>query len=355
MTEKLRLYLEKVIARMNLDDAQRENVEREFTGHVEEAVTGAMRQGHTRSDAEAQAMRVFGEPSVIARQFGLARGYGWLLFERCALGLVACTFVFIMYDNESVAFRVSYAAFLVALVMGVSLWRKVEVNGVLRVRCCFRRTRKIAFDSIADVRFVKGHICGARKIRIETHDRQKAFFFGKIPQCAMRRSGVDGARPSGRSAGGDDLFPRKGLPDSAGKPLAQGPRDSALGRRPCRLRADGRAALESARFQRGIDRRVDPDADCFLVSGRFVGQPGKKGCEPSDRRRVYSGCQPLCGFGPRLFVIGPMVLHAHSRSLRFRPGRFVVALDPKGLIDGNPCPGAGAGGCTKVYSVGALG
>ena len=159
MTKKLDLYLEKIIAKMNLDDAQRESVEREFRAHLEEAIREGTEKGLTQNQAETEAMLSFGQPSVIARQFGVTHGYAWFVFERFCVS-------FILYLLLKGIFPRIIAAPLGILFFVSIIWNKIEVNGTLHIRRLFRRSLNIPFEDIKNVVFEKGHLWGKRRLRL---------------------------------------------------------------------------------------------------------------------------------------------------------------------------------------------
>jgi len=159
VTKKLDLYLEKIIAKMNLDDAQRESVEREFRAHLEEAIREGTEKGLTQNQAETEAMLSFGQPSVIARQFGVTHGYAWFVFERFCVS-------FILYLLLKGIFPRIIAAPLGILFFVSIIWNKIEVNGTLHIRRLFRRSLNIPFEDIKNVVFEKGHLWGKRRLRL---------------------------------------------------------------------------------------------------------------------------------------------------------------------------------------------
>lgn len=174
MSAFVELYVEKLLARMNLDDAQRVDVEREFRAHLDEAIERAVREGGLPLDeAEHHALIAFGEPSFIARQFGLLNGHSWFVFER-----VAAMAALILFFGLLAALQWYLAVFLFILPgalygLGEALWNRVEVNGVLRIHQFFRRTRVIPFDTIRAVRFQKGQVFARTRVVLE-YDGGKA-------------------------------------------------------------------------------------------------------------------------------------------------------------------------------------
>ena len=158
VSKKLDLYLEKVIAKMNLDEAQRLDVEREFRAHLDEAIREGMNKGLTEDQAETEAILAFGQPSLIARQFGVSHGYGWFVFERICFSYVLYVVLKIYSESRLLAISISL------LFLYRCLWNKIEINGTLHIRRLFRRTINIPFEQIKRVTFEKGHLWGRRRL-----------------------------------------------------------------------------------------------------------------------------------------------------------------------------------------------
>ena len=167
MSTLIDLYLENVLSRMVVDDAQRAAIEKELRSHLEEAAATAQTKGLSREDAEREAVLAFGQLSIIARQFGFWRGAGWFYFERIAAGF------FIWYFGRLLVSRWiegTYVPIVFALIIGVwifrSLYERIEVNGGLKVYLFPFRTFLIPFDGIERVSFEKGHILGWRNLLV---------------------------------------------------------------------------------------------------------------------------------------------------------------------------------------------
>jgi len=173
MSARLDLYIEKLIDKMNLDDVQRVDVEREVRSHLEEAIETGVAQGLSIEDSETEALVAFGQPGFLAKQFGSVWGTGWLLFERSMITLVLFAFLILLLgmprNDTSQAekiFVIFFYSTLILLACYGSLWSKVEVNGSLRIRRFLRSTLSIGFDQIRDVSFVGGHVLGKRDVSL---------------------------------------------------------------------------------------------------------------------------------------------------------------------------------------------
>lgn len=176
MSGLLDLYLEKLTAKMNLDEVQRAKVEKELRTHLEEAVQKRIQSGLSPETAEKEAIGAFGQPSLIARQFGIVSGTGWLIFERCALAgiwmlpILLNVFPFFKRTTPTEHFDPLTALCIGLIVLGLiiasSLWPMIEVNGSLRIRRFLRRSLSIPFEKIRRVSFQKGHFFGKRRIEV---------------------------------------------------------------------------------------------------------------------------------------------------------------------------------------------
>lgn len=176
MNDRVDLYVEKLVAKMNLDDAQHDQVAMELRSHLEEAIETAVAAGSARDQAETEALLRFGQPSVIARHFGVLHGTVWLAFEYLAIGLL----VYFWFAWQARKGLSPLAANLLALgaaatLPSLGLWRNVIVNGSLRIRRVLRPTVVIPFDAIESVSFEKGHLFGARRIVVK-HAKGRAVF-----------------------------------------------------------------------------------------------------------------------------------------------------------------------------------
>lgn len=183
MSSLIDLYLEKLLARMVVDDAQRAEIEKELRSHLEEAVAQAEQKGLPHEQAAREAVLAFGQPSVVARQFGIWWGRGWFYFERIALAIltwqVVRVFVGIHLDAYlGPTFSELAVVALVGLICANSLWNRVEVNGGMIVRRSFRPSVTIPFDRIERVSFQRGHIVGRRNIVIRCDGKQVLFDTG---------------------------------------------------------------------------------------------------------------------------------------------------------------------------------
>lgn len=180
MSLKINLFIEKIIARMNLDDVQRIEVEQEIKSHLDEAVEQQLRNGLTPEQAEFEAILAFGQPSVIARQFGILQGTGWMFFEWFAkaipLYIFLCFFSKPLLAREPVFASFPYAStmnyvfmlLLTCIFICRTEWNRVKINGSLQIFRFFQRNISIPFDSIKEIRFTEErlHLFGARKITI---------------------------------------------------------------------------------------------------------------------------------------------------------------------------------------------
>jgi hypothetical protein len=133
MSAKLDLYIEKLVEKMNLDEVQRVEVEKEIRGHLDEAISKGIRAGLSEEEAEKEALLAFGEPSFLGRQFGIVSGYGWWVFEICASSLVTAAFAVWTAVTFNVPFYLAVIIGVFAFVMSVisQLRLRVEVNGTL--------------------------------------------------------------------------------------------------------------------------------------------------------------------------------------------------------------------------------
>ncbi len=176
MSGLLDLYLEKLTAKMNLDEEQRAKVEKELRSHLEEAVQRQVSSGRPLEDAEKEAIAAFGQPSLIARQFGIISGTGWLIFERCAYALFVMfpfSLNLALYHNSKNAIHQQESMnsgwlvlFVLVMVILGSFWSRIAVNGTLRIRRILRRTLSIPFEKIQKISFEKGHLFGKHGILV---------------------------------------------------------------------------------------------------------------------------------------------------------------------------------------------
>ncbi|MBN1901992.1 hypothetical protein JW926_11775 [Candidatus Sumerlaeota bacterium] len=204
MSKKLDLYLEKIIAKMNLDDAQREGVEREFRAHLEEAVREGVEKGLTEDEAETEAMLAFGQPSVIARQFGITHGYGWFVFERICFSFVIYLILSLFSKNRIFGIIISI------LFLARYLWNKIEINGTLRIRRIFRKTINIPFERIKRVTFEKGHLWGTRRIML-FYSEKKASLSPRLRNFRCAALALDVLCPDALESGVREFFKRISL------------------------------------------------------------------------------------------------------------------------------------------------
>lgn len=151
------LYIEKLLAKMVVDDDQRAAIEREIRSHLEEAAAAAVEKGLTPEQAEREAVLAFGQPSVVARQFGFWRGAGWLLFERAAFAVLVYLVVWRLLDWWPVAT-------VMMIVMFATLWKRIELKNGLVIHRPFRRQLRIPFDSIENIKLERAHLLGFRRI-----------------------------------------------------------------------------------------------------------------------------------------------------------------------------------------------
>jgi hypothetical protein len=181
MSETLDLYLEKLIAKMNLDEEQRLEVEKEIRSHLEEAIQKRIDAGFLYEDAEREALLNFGQPSVLARQFGVLSGQGWFVFERLALALsLFAVPMFAAYFRLGEFLIEGLPWFLPGLLYGTllavpvisTLWIYLEVNGSLRIHQPIKKDLIIPFESVNSIEFQKGHLIGRRKISIKWDDQE---------------------------------------------------------------------------------------------------------------------------------------------------------------------------------------
>ncbi|MCB9770660.1 MAG: hypothetical protein H6752_20865 [Candidatus Omnitrophica bacterium] len=177
MSETLDLYLEKLIAKMNLDEEQRVEVEKEIRSHLEEAIQKRIEAGLPPEEAEKEALLQFGQPSVLARQFGVLSGTGWLVVERLtlAISLAAMVALFFLHfpfgpgQDAEVPWFIPIGFYCVLFCWPVifSIWKYIEVNGVIRIHQPLKKSINIPFDSIESVEFQKGHLFGKKNLLVK--------------------------------------------------------------------------------------------------------------------------------------------------------------------------------------------
>jgi len=166
---RLDLYIEKLISKMNLEAEEADEVAREVRSHLEEAIDKAVAAGARSEDAEAEALLRFGQPSVLARQFGVVSGKGWFYFERISAAVLIFYAARLVISSDIGIYSWYLAAAMALLYFAYTTWERIEVNGTLRIYRFLRPTLSIPFENIRRVRFQKGHAIGARYLVIE-HD-----------------------------------------------------------------------------------------------------------------------------------------------------------------------------------------
>ncbi len=144
-------YVLSILSRMEVDDAQRREIEKELRSHLEEAIGRGMARGLSRERAEEEAMIAFGEPTRLARLFGRKGGLGWLCFERISFGLLLTLFCWIATDHWA-AFGL-WGVLIWYFLIKHGLYNRVEVNGGLLIRRLGRRPLKIPFTAITKIFF----------------------------------------------------------------------------------------------------------------------------------------------------------------------------------------------------------
>jgi hypothetical protein len=169
MSERLDLYVEKILSRIVVDDAQRREIEHEIREHIRLAVAEAESRVLPTHLAEEEAMRLFGEPSFLARHFKANAGMGWFIFERASLSILFGLLPLAIALSNGMSFdRVRMSLpFIVGMPLMTllgSFWPRVEVNGGLLVRQLPFVSRRFAFDEIRKVAFEKSHLFGGRRI-----------------------------------------------------------------------------------------------------------------------------------------------------------------------------------------------
>ena len=163
-------YIESILSRMVVDDAQRVEIGKELRSHLEDAINDGISKGLTREEAEKEAMLQFGQPSFLARQFGIVNGRFWYYFEHIACVLFVSTcFLFLMsFQNDFSPLRGLGLMALIWFVWITAIFKSVEVNGGLFFKRLFRKSRHIPFGTIIRVRFQKSQILRRKNIVIET-------------------------------------------------------------------------------------------------------------------------------------------------------------------------------------------
>lgn len=206
MISRTDLYIEKLIAKMNLDDAQRVEVERELRAHLDEAVQSGAAAGLTEQQAEEEALLRFGQPSVLARQFGAVHGTGWLVFERLAAALLMYWALgrLVLPDSTPLWVKPCLQTVVAVVYFCAVVWNKVEVNGVLRVRRFLRPTVVIPFESIKSVSFPSGHVAGHRLVRIG-HASGHTTVSSRLPNFRCAALAIDALAPHALPPGVESL------------------------------------------------------------------------------------------------------------------------------------------------------
>lgn len=163
-------YIESILSRMVVDDAQRVEIGKELRSHLEDAINEGIAKGLTREDAEHEAMLQFGQPSFLARQFGIVSGRFWYYFERIACLLFVSTFLWLIMSIQSDFSPLGVLGLmaLIWFVWIVSIFKRVEVNGGLFFKRLFGKSRHIPFDTITKVRFQRSQVLRRKNIVIET-------------------------------------------------------------------------------------------------------------------------------------------------------------------------------------------
>jgi len=184
------LYIEKIAAYMNLDDAQRQDVVKELHNHLDEAIDQGVRDGMAREYAETVAMERFGDPTMLAGKFGTLQGKAWVLLEAAAYALLM--FAVFQWQLRKISNRpesitsthLAVAAVVFSLIaLTARLWNRVQVNGSLRIYRFLRRTQIIPFDSISNVSLDRFHLGGSRTIYIDHGSGQKATYSMSWPNA----------------------------------------------------------------------------------------------------------------------------------------------------------------------------
>ncbi len=185
LSNKVHLYVEKIITKMNLDEAQQNTVRAEFLDHIQEAVSHALSVGCCQSDAEAKAMQDFGEHSILAKQFGFTGNMAWRLFECLAIFLSTGVFIYFSFPYMTAFWGWSLQTQFIILSTYITLiityaipgnlylyWTDIQVNGKIQIRRIFRKQVLIEFNQIQKVCLVKGYWFRFHQIRLHYNDGQ---------------------------------------------------------------------------------------------------------------------------------------------------------------------------------------
>lgn len=168
MSDRLDLCVEKILSRMIIDDDQRRQIEAEIRDHLDELVAEARRRGLNEEDAEAEAVRQFGDSSTLTRAFNLPGSRWWVVFDNLVLaGMIASAFLIFPADPQWFLKFISIWLVYTVLILHQKLWPKVEINGGILIRPHFRRARHIEFSQLKHVRQERGHLFGAPNVIFE--------------------------------------------------------------------------------------------------------------------------------------------------------------------------------------------
>jgi hypothetical protein len=160
---KFEKYIVSIMARIEVDDTQRVEIERELRTHLEEAIADGVNKGYTREQAESEAMLAFGDSTHLAKMFGARTGFKWLLFERIIFALLLT--MALGDHNEPLSYLIWGP--IVCYFIFRRVYNRVLVNGGIEVRRLFRRRRKIEFADIESVSLGKFHLFGFRKLVVQ--------------------------------------------------------------------------------------------------------------------------------------------------------------------------------------------
>lgn len=175
MSKRLDLCVEKILARMIIDNDQRGKIEAELRDHLDELVAAARVRGLNEDDAEAEAIRQFGDSSALARAFNLPGGRFWVYFDSVILAGMLSFIWAMVPDPDHIPWSVKlFGAWLIfaLLVLWRKLWAKIELNGGILIRPKFGRAHHIEFSQLTAVHTAKGHLFGTPDVVFEYEGRK---------------------------------------------------------------------------------------------------------------------------------------------------------------------------------------
>ena len=177
---RLDAYIQSVMSRMGLEDAQRAEIEQELRAPLDRMVEAVLAKGLTRDQAERHTLLAAKQSAFLFKYFGIAPRNIWSYFEYISAFLCAAIALifappFIRGFSETSGYPSAYFyvfALLLVLVYGLynQGYRRVEIRGGLYVHRSGKKHRFIPFDTIKRIRFPRLTLI-ATGIVIETADK----------------------------------------------------------------------------------------------------------------------------------------------------------------------------------------